>query len=66
MHLKVSKMKFEEMTQEQINRAKACTTKEEILAFIQENHMELSAEQMEQISDGYDRTLNQSDAGCRE
>ena len=54
------------MTQEQINQAKACITKVEILAFIQKNHMELSAEQMEQISDGYDRTLNQSDAGCRE
>ena len=42
------------------------TKQEEILAFIQENHMELSAEQMEQISDGYNRTLNHSDAGCRE
>ena len=59
-------MKLEEMTQELVNQAKACTTKEEILAFIKENNIELSAEQLEQISGGHDRPLNQVDAGGRE
>ena len=36
-----------EMTQEQIEQAKACRTKEEILAFIQENSVDLSEEQMD-------------------
>ena len=52
-------MKFEEMTQEQIDQAKACRTKEEIRAFIQDNHIDLSPEQMEQITGGYgDRETN--------
>ena len=60
-------MKLEDMTQEKIDQAKACRTKEEILAFIQENSVDLSEEQMEQISGGYgDRETNSSGAKHRE
>lgn len=54
-------MKLEDMTQEKMDQAKACRTKDEILAFIRDNRIELSPEQMEQISGGYgDRETNTS------
>ena len=54
------------MTREQLNQARLCTTREEIIAFIQENQIELSAEQMERISGGHDRPLNQTSDKCCE
>lgn len=50
-----SEIKIEELTREQQEQAKACKTKEEITAFIRENNIELSAEQMQQITGGVDK-----------
>ena len=45
-------MKSEDMTPEQIEQAKKCATSEECLAFIKENGIELSDEQLEAVSGG--------------
>ena len=52
-------MNFDELTQEQRMQAQACKTKEECLAFLKDNQIDLTEEQMEQISNGYgDRETN--------
>ena len=43
-------MKFEELSPEQIERAKKCESPEERMAFIAEEGIELTDEQMEGIS----------------
>ena len=45
-------MKLRDLTEEQIERAKACKTEEEIQAFLSENQIELTPEELEQISGG--------------
>lgn len=45
-------MNLKDMTAEQIERAKKCVTSEERMAFIQENGIELSEEQLQNISAG--------------
>ena len=45
-------MKFEDLTPEQIEQAKKCETPEERMAFIEENGIELSDEQLEDIAGG--------------
>jgi hypothetical protein len=45
-------MRIEELTAEQIERAKKCETAEERMAFIQESGIELTDEQMEAFSGG--------------
>ena len=45
-------MKLEELTPEQIEKAKKCETREERMAFIKENGIELTDEQLEGISGG--------------
>ena len=42
----------ENLTPEQMDKAKACKTPEEVLAFAQENGFELSDEQLEAVSGG--------------
>ena len=43
-------MKFEELTPEQIEKAKRCETREERMAFIKENGIELTDEQLESVA----------------
>ena len=43
-------MKFEELTPEQIEKAKKCETREERMAFIKENGIELTDEQLESVA----------------
>ena len=45
-------MRFEDMTPEMVERAKGCETAEERTAFIRENGIELTDEQLEGISGG--------------
>jgi hypothetical protein len=45
-------MRFEDLTPEQIEKAKKCETHEERLAFIKENGIELTDEQLEDIAGG--------------
>jgi len=45
-------MKIEELTPELVEKAKKCETREERLAFIEENCIELSDEQLESIAGG--------------
>ena len=45
-------MRLEDMTPKMIEQAKGCETDEERLAFIQENGIELTDEQLEGISGG--------------
>ena len=45
-------MKLENLTPEQIEQAKECKTPEECLAFIRENGIELTEEQLEKVSGG--------------
>ena len=45
-------MRFEELTPEQIEQAKKCETPEERAAFMEENGIELSDEQLENIAGG--------------
>lgn len=45
-------MKFDDLTPEQVEQAKKCTTPEERMAFIEENGIELSDEQLELVSGG--------------
>lgn len=45
-------MEFNDLTEEQKAKAKACKTHEELLALAQEEGMELSADELESISGG--------------
>ena len=45
-------MKFDELTPEQAEQAKKCVTAEERIAFIEENSIKLSDEQLDAISVG--------------
>ena len=45
-------MRFEDMNEEQIERARKCTTPEERMNFIREESIDLSVEQLEMISGG--------------
>jgi hypothetical protein len=45
-------MRLEDMTPEMVEEAKKCETPEERLAFIRENGVELTDEQMEGIAGG--------------
>ena len=45
-------MKIEELTPELMEKAKRCETREERMAFIEENDIELSDEQLESIAGG--------------
>ena len=45
-------MEFEDLTEEQKAKARACTTAEEILALARAEGMELSDDQLEEISGG--------------
>lgn len=45
-------MKIENMSTEQLEKAKACQTAEEILEFVKEEGFELSAEQLDAIAGG--------------
>ena len=45
-------MRFEDMTPEMVERAKGCETAEERTAFIRENGIELTDEQLEGIAGG--------------
>ena len=45
-------MKFEDLTPEQQERAKACKTPEEVFALAREMGYELTAEEMDEISGG--------------
>jgi hypothetical protein len=47
-------MKIEELTPELVEKAKKCETREERLAFIRENGIELNDEQLEAVSGGGD------------
>lgn len=47
-------MRFEDLTPEMIERAKKCETAEERLAFIQENGIELTEKQLEDVAGGQD------------
>ena len=56
-------MKFEEMKKELIEQARACRTREEKLAFIKKNYIELTEEQMVMINGGGSDTEPQSRLG---
>ncbi len=45
-------MKFEDLTNEQIEKAKACITREERMAFIKENNIELDDDMLDDVSGG--------------
>ena len=45
-------MRFEDLTPEQIEKAKKCETREERMAFIKENGIELTDEQLESVAGG--------------
>ena len=45
-------MKFEDLTNEQIEKAKACKTTEELMKFFMENHISLPDEYLENVSGG--------------
>ena len=45
-------MNIEDFTPEQIERARACKTQEELLELVKEEGVELTAEQLEQVSGG--------------
>ena len=47
-------MRFDELSPEQAEQAKKCETREERLAFIRENGIELNDEQLEAVSGGGD------------
>ena len=49
-------MKFEDLTKEQQERAKACKTPEEVFALAKEVGYELSEDEIEAISGGLDWT----------
>ena len=46
-------MRFEDLTPEQQEKARACKTPEELMALAKEEGVELSGEQIEAISGGY-------------
>ena len=45
-------MKFEDLTNEQIEKAKACTTEEERIAFLKEYSIEIPDDMLDEISGG--------------
>ena len=49
-------MRFEELTPEMIEQAKKCETAEERRAFIEENGVELTDEQLQSIAGGFIQT----------
>ena len=51
-------MKFEDLTNEQLEKAKACETYEEKMAFIKEYEIELTDDQMDAISGGHSSGYN--------
>lgn len=48
-------MKFEDLTNEQIEKAKACTTEEERIAFLKEYSIEIPDDMLDEISGGAKR-----------
>ena len=48
-------MRFEDLTNEQIEKAKACTTKEEKIAFLEEYNIEIPDDMLDEISGGKKR-----------
>lgn len=50
-------MRFDEMSPELVEKAKKCETREERMAFIAENGLELTDEQLESIAGGRDRLM---------
>ena len=52
LHTKGNKMKFEELSQEQQEKAKACKTPEELLELAKEEGYELSENDLKAISGG--------------
>ena len=48
-------MKFEDLTNEQIEKAKACTTSEERIAFLKEYSIEIPDDMLNEISGGTKR-----------
>ena len=59
-------MDFKNLTPEQLEKAKACTTPEELLALAKEEGYELSEEQLEGIAGGnaWDTIEEFLDHGC--
>ena len=57
-------MRFEDMTPEMVEEAKGCETPEERMAFIRENGVELTDEQLEGISGGAKKTNGGSGGKC--
>ena len=55
-------MKFDDLTSELVEQARKCMTPEERLAFIKENGIELSDEQLEAVSGGF--TSSPTGAEC--
>ena len=45
-------MRFEDLTPEKIEQAKKCETADERMAFVKENGIELTGEQLEAIAGG--------------
>ena len=62
-------MKFEDLTPEQQEMARACKTPEEVLALAKENGIELTDAQLEAVSGGWgdcnEHTDKKSDRFCR-
>jgi len=62
-------MNYEELTPEQQKKAKACKTPEDVLALAKEEGLELSDEELEAVSGGWDDcdtyTGNKHDRFCR-
>ena len=46
-------MSFDDLTPEQIEKAKACTSREELLEFAQEENIELSLDELDGAAGGY-------------
>ena len=45
-------MQFEDLTQEQLDKARACTSAEELMALAQQEGIELSDQELESVSGG--------------
>ena len=56
-------MRLEDLTMEMVEKAKGCETREERMAFIRENGIELSDEQLEGVSGGESYNSSGSSSG---
>ena len=57
-------MRIEDLTNEQIERAKACTTREERLAFLKENSIEIPDDLLDEVAGGAAFTFESDNDDC--